>query len=155
MTEAAITGALRYILDRYGKEDARVKDIIFGINGRRDILFQYLTIKDCPRDTNLVELYNSHLQTRLKSIKSFQSIPAAKRWLNAYLIRRRTKTLTDCELKFKHLNGYPSLFWTIKNEAHWPIILGIRTPEQHVQTRREVRPRNDRWFQSYEGEIRT
>lgn len=124
-TDSAITAGLRYVLDRYGNDEI-CRAIVMEIHDRREILFQYLTIPDCPRDTNLVELYNSHLQARLKSIKSFQNIFSAKRWLNAYLIRRRTKTLTDCELKFKHLNGYPSLFWTIKEGLDWPNILGIR-----------------------------
>jgi mutator family transposase len=147
-TEAAITTALRYVMERYG-EDKLCRMIVTEINARRDILFQYLTIPDCPRDTNLVELYNSHLQARLKSIKSFQSVPAAKRWLNAYLIRRRTKTLTDCDFKFKHLNGYPSLFWTIKKQAEWPVILGLKAPEHRREEEAEVEiARNPYWFRS-------
>jgi hypothetical protein len=145
-TDAAITGGLRYVLDRYGS-DKLCWAIVMEINARRDILFQYLKIPDCPRDTNLVELYNSHLQARLKSIKSFQSVPAAKRWLNAYLLRRRTKTLTDCDLKFKHLNGFPSLFWTIKKQADWPVILGIKAPEQHnIQRIEQGAERDVYWF---------
>ena len=147
-TDAAVTAGLRYVLDRYGADEL-CRTIVMEINARRDILFQYLTIPDCPKDTNLVELYNSHLQARLKSIKSFQSVPAAKRWLNAYLIRRRTKTLTDCDLKFKHLNGYPSLFWTIKKQTEWPVILGIKAPEQHSEQRHEEdKGKNLYWFRN-------
>jgi transposase-like protein len=146
-TEAEITAALRYVMERYGTDET-CRAIVTEIHARREILFQYLTIPDCPKDTNLVELYNSHLQARLKSIKSFQSVPAAKRWLNAYLIRRRTKTLTDCDLKFKHLNGYPSLFWTIKKQADWPVILGIKVPEQHITEGQDDVGKNLYWFRN-------
>ena len=126
-----IIEALRYMLDTYGKDDEKVKAIINDINNRKEVLFQYAAIPNCPKDTNLVELYNSHMQARLKSIKGFQNFQAAKRWLNAYLIRRRTKTLTDCEYHFKHLNGFPSLFWTIKEGMNWPKILGVVPPPEH------------------------
>lgn len=129
-SQEEITQGLRYLLDKYSQDQLCV-NILMDINQRREILFQYLTIPNCPKDTNLIELYNSHMQGRLKSIKSFQSVFAAQRWLNAYILRRRTKTLTDCDIKFKHLNGYASLFWTIKKEASWPVILGIQPPKEH------------------------
>ncbi len=131
--EQAISQALQYVLKRYGQQDTLVRDIIFEIYERSEILFQYLTIPGCPRDTNLVELYNSHLQGRLKSIKGFESFAGAQRWLNAWMIRRRTKTLTDCDEKFKRLNGYPSLFWTIKDGMEWPTILGVKPPQKHLE----------------------
>jgi len=90
------------------------------IKARYDDLFNYLKVKDCPNNTNLIELYNSHLNGRLKTIKGFQDIASARRWLNAWMIRRRTKTLTDCEGKFKYLNKHCSLEFTIKKQAIWP-----------------------------------
>jgi hypothetical protein len=125
-----IIEALRYMLDTYGKNDEKVRAIIHDINNRKEQLFQYVNIPNCPKDTNLVELYNSHMQARLKSIKGFQNFKTAQRWLNAYLIRRRTKTLTDCEFKFKHLNGYPPLHWSIKDGMSWPKIPGVIPPGQ-------------------------
>lgn len=100
-----------------------LQDILKEIDRRKTDLFNYLKVKDCPNNTNLIELYNSHLNGRLKTIKGFQNTQSAQRWLNAYLIRRRTKTLTDCEGKFKHLNKHSSLEFTIKKQAHWPDIL--------------------------------
>jgi hypothetical protein len=129
ISDETVTAGLRYLMQRYGDKDGLCRAIIMEIHDRRDILFQYLTIPNCPKDTNLVELYNSHLQGRLKSMKGFQNFMAAQRWLNAYLIRRRTKTLTDCDIKFKSLNGRPSLFWTIKKQAEWPHIIGVKPPE--------------------------
>ena len=110
-----VTQQLRLLMARYGQTDKLCRAIIMEIHDRREVLFQYLNFPNCPKDTNLIELYNSHLQSRLKSIKGFQSFNTAKRWLNGYIIRRRTKSLTDCDIKFKKLNGYPSLFWTIKD----------------------------------------
>ena len=89
-------------------------------NGRKIELFNYLKIPGAPNNTNLIELYNSHLNGRLRTIKGFQSTKSASSWLNAYLIRRRTKTLTDCEGKFKYLNQHCSLEFTIKKQALWP-----------------------------------
>ncbi len=135
-----VTEGLRAMLNDYG-HDELCQNIILGIHAQRGILFEYFNIPNCPKDTNLVELYNSHLQSRLKSIKSFQSMFAARRWLNAYLIRRRTKTLTDCDVKFKRLNGYPSLYWTIGDRENWPEILGIMPPVvKHEMRQLELLP---------------
>jgi transposase-like protein len=108
-----------------------LENIVTGIKYRQVELFNYLQIKNCPNNTNLIELYNSHLQARLKSIKGFQSFDSAKRWLNGYLIRRRTKPLTDCKTKFRKLNGFASLQFTIADPQSWPAeIAGIKLPKK-------------------------
>lgn len=99
------------------------QEIIVEIYQRRRELFAYVNIPNCPHDTNLIELFNSHLQSRLKSIKGFKSFRGAERFLNAYILRRRTKPFTDCRGKFKHLNGKCSLEMTIKKQTEWPEIL--------------------------------
>lgn len=68
-----------------------------------------------PRTNNLIESYNSHLESRLKTLKGFKSFIHADNWLNAYFIHRRSKTFTDCEGKFKRLNGFCSLQKTMEN----------------------------------------
>lgn len=98
-------------------------NILQDVQNRIAELFAFRQIQDCPGSTNLIEAYNSHLQGRLKAIKGFQGFDSARRWLNAYLIRRRTKTLTDCKGKFKLLNKHASLELTIKKQARWPDIL--------------------------------
>ena len=106
-----------------------LENIVRVINERKDDLFAYLEVPDCPNSTNLIELYNSHLQGRLKTIKGFEKFGSAVIWLNAYLIRRRTKPFTDCDAKFKHLNKHASLELTIKKQARWPEVftnLGIK-----------------------------
>jgi transposase-like protein len=121
----ALHGLLRDRTDH----DLMRQTIIMDIHRRRKELFAYTHIPDCPPNTNLIELYNSHLNGRLKTIKGFKSFQGAERWLNAYTIRRRTKNLTDCGPKFKHLNGTSSFQQVLKKQAHWPDIFGIHAPE--------------------------
>lgn len=67
-------------------------------------------IQNAPRTTNLIELYNSHLEARLKSIKGFKSFKSANKWLNAYILKRRFTNFKSCSKKFKHLNGKSSIY---------------------------------------------
>lgn len=115
-------GLMHVMLNRT-QDNRLLENIVRVASERKDDLFAYLGAPGCPNSTNLIELYNSHLQGRLKSIKGFESFASAKLWLNAYLIRRRTKTLTDCKIKFKHLNKHASLELSIKKQARWPDIL--------------------------------
>jgi hypothetical protein len=121
--EQKITQGLRRVFNERTEGKRLLQNIVTTIAARYDDLFNYLKVKDCPNNTNLIELYNSHLNGRLKTIKGFQDIKSARRWLNAYLIRRRTKPLTDCEGRFKHLNKHASLELTIKKQAQWPDVL--------------------------------
>ena len=57
---------------------------------RKEELTNYHMFIDAPNTTNLIEVYNSHLEGRLKTIKGFESFHSARRWLNAYIIKRRT-----------------------------------------------------------------
>ena len=120
--QQVITG-LKSVWERHAKRNRHLTNIILDIRDRIDYLFYYLRRNNCPRTINLIESYNSHLQGRLKTIKGFQSFSSAQRWLNAYLIRRRTKELTDCNGKFRHLNQHASLELTIQKQAQWPEIL--------------------------------
>lgn len=96
------------ILTSY-QNDPICLSVITDIYQRRKQLFANLELKGIPATNNLIECFNSHLQGRLKTIKSFQSFNHAKLWLNAYFIRRRIKIFTDCRGKFKKLNGSSSL----------------------------------------------
>lgn len=87
-----------------------------------DELTAYSLVKHCPKETNLIELYNSHLQARLKSIKGFKSFTSAEKWLNAYILRRRFRPFTDCSWKFRCLNGKNSISQTQKKEAVLPLL---------------------------------
>lgn len=119
-TDEEITNGLQYVKENHTKKSFLLHNILADIENRRNELFAYRHFANCPNNTNLIELYNSHLNGRLKTIKGFQNLTSAKRWLNAWVIRRRTKTLTDCEEKFKYLNKHCSLEFTIKKQATWP-----------------------------------
>lgn len=108
---------------KFAQQEIDYQCILQNIEMRREELFAYAQIKYCPKNSNLIELYNSHLNGRLKTIKGFKHFDSAERWLNAYTIRRRTKTLTDCKGKFKLLNGYCSLSYTLKKDKTIPSII--------------------------------
>lgn len=120
---------IKYIIEKHTKEHPIRMAILKDIYQRREKLFNYTHVPHCPKNTNLIELYNSHLNARVKSMKGFKSFANAERWCNAYVLRRRTKNLTDCRGKFKHLNGKSSLQNTIKKQAEWPEIYGVKAPE--------------------------
>lgn len=122
--------ALRYVMDNHCKNIPLRQAIIFQINKRRKELFAYIKIPDCPNNTNLIELFNSHFNARLKSLKGFKTKEHAILWLNGLLIRRRTKPFTDCGPKFRHLNGKCSLEMSIKKQAMWPDIYGVKPPQK-------------------------
>lgn len=121
---------LHHLWYTYGRnKDKAIEAIIIDIAERYHELFAYDRITHCPRTTNIIESYNSHLNGRLKTIKGFQSYSSAQRWLNGWIIRRRTKPFTDCDDPFKHLNGNCSLEMSMKKQAKWPDILGVQEPE--------------------------
>lgn len=103
--------------------------IVMNISQRRKELFAFKTILNCPNNTNLIELYNSHFNARLRSMKGFKTKEHALLVLNGLIIRRRTKEFTDCSPKFKHLNGQCSLKMALKKQADWPQIYGVKAPE--------------------------
>jgi transposase-like protein len=103
----------------------KYRTILLGINLKASILTTYLEYYDCPSTSNLIELYNSHLEARLKSIKGFSSFEYAEIWLNAYVMNRRLRKFTDCSKKFKRLNGRYSLQETLKEDA--PTIYFLRS----------------------------
>lgn len=129
IAEENLKEQLKYIFKKHAKENPIRIAILKDIYKRREQLFNYTKVQHCPKNTNLIELYNSHLNARVRSIKGFKSFANAERWCNAYIIRRRTKSLTDCRGKFKCLNGKSSLQNTLKKQAEWPEILLKKAPK--------------------------
>lgn len=89
--------------------DMRCGAVMADIQRRLPLLTGYMAAKRIPRTTNLIESFNSHLEGRLKTIKGFESFRHADTWLNAYFLNRRLKPFTDCEERFRYLNGKRSL----------------------------------------------
>lgn len=91
------------------KEDSLCIAILLDIKRRQQDLMGYLKVKGTPSTNNLIESFNSHINGRLRTIKGFENFKHANLWLNGYFIRRRMKPFTDCEGKFRVLNGRASL----------------------------------------------
>lgn len=120
---------IEYIFEKHAKGNLHRTTILKDIYKRRVELFNYTKVEHCPKNTNLIELYNSHFNARFRALKGFKSFDSAQRWCNALLLRRRTKPLTDCKAKFKHLNGIASLKLTLKKQAYWPDIFLKNAPK--------------------------
>lgn len=121
--------ALFQLYQRFGQHNPMVQKVLVDIHVRSAELFCYQAIPHCPRTNNIIESFNSHLNARLKSVKQFQSFRSAERFMNAYLIRRRTKPFTDCEGYFTKFNGHAPLENTIRKGLDYPMIPGFQAPE--------------------------
>jgi len=73
-----------------------------------------------PVTTNMMEGLNSHLEARLVSLRSFQSVSHAKLWFNGYVLKRRNTIFTDCKGKFRCLNGKTGVKLTQKPDIDIP-----------------------------------
>ncbi|KKQ36239.1 MAG: hypothetical protein US52_C0004G0005 [candidate division WS6 bacterium GW2011_GWA2_37_6] len=93
------------------------RKILFDLNKKHEYLIRWLIDKKVPSTSNLIELYNSHLEARVRSMKGFESFYHAELWLNAYVMNRRLSRFSDCSRKFKHLNGKCSLSFTAMENA--------------------------------------
>lgn len=102
------------------KDDPLTQSIMLDLAKRKSELIGYTQIPQAPYTTNLIEAYNSHLQARLKSLKSFGNYHHASNWLNAYILKRRLTNFTDCQGKFKKLNGASSLKQTLGDNFKLP-----------------------------------
>ncbi|MDE2227403.1 MAG: transposase [Patescibacteria group bacterium] len=85
-------------------------EVLKSIRSRWDDLFRYETARragfSCPNTNNLIEGYNNHFKSRVKSIKGFEMISSAEQFVNAWMIRRRFTPFRECGGHFKHLNGH-------------------------------------------------
>jgi len=113
----------------YGKyqKDGVCCGVLADIHKRSSMLLGYTNLSGVPTTTNLIESFNSHLEGRLKTIKGFESFKHADAWLNAYFVRRRIKKFTDCEGKFRNLNGKCSLEVTLKPYCKLDNVLKLMT----------------------------
>ena len=96
--------------------------VLLNIQRYKKELLGYKGISQAPVTNNIIEGLNSHLERRLVALCSFQTLQHAKLWLNGYFLRRRTKPYTDCEGKFRHLNGKSSLDQSLKNKTQFPTL---------------------------------
>lgn len=129
VNDEQLNTALHHVLTNRCENIPLRQALVMQVDRRRKELFAYKHIPNCPNNTNLIELFNSHFNARLRSLKGFKTKKHALLWLNGMLIRRRTKPFTDCSEKFKYLNGKTSLEVALKSPAKWPVILGEKVLE--------------------------
>lgn len=94
--------------------------VLTNIEKYKEELLGYRGISQSPVTSNLIESFNSHLESRLFSLKSFQSVTYARLWLNGYVLKRRYTKYTDCGVKFRYLNGKRGIELTKKQRIDIP-----------------------------------
>ncbi|MDQ2933264.1 MAG: transposase, partial [bacterium] len=57
-------------------------------------LLAYRGIPQAPVTSNIIEGMNSHIEARLHSLRSFQTVEYAKLWFNGYILKRRFSKYT-------------------------------------------------------------
>lgn len=128
--DTKLNDVLHHVFTEHCEGIALRQSIVLEIAKRRTELFAYKAIPNCPNNTNLIELFNSHFNARLRTLKGFKTEQHALLWLNGLILRRRTKNFTDCSPKFKYLNGKCSLQVSLKPQTEFPEILGIKAPKR-------------------------
>jgi len=119
MNDASMNKKL-FALYRDYRTDPVCVQVLANIERYRPELTGYRGMADAPVTTNIIEGLNSHLESRLFSLRSFQSITHAKLWFNGYILKRRFTKFTDCRGKFRSLNGKRGVDLTKKPEIDLP-----------------------------------
>lgn len=94
-----------FSLFRDYRDDPVCVSVLTNINRYKDELLAYRGIPHAPVTSNIIEGMNSHIEARLHSLRSFQTVAHAKLWFNGFILKRRYTKYTYCKGKFKHLNG--------------------------------------------------
>ena len=103
-----------FALYRDYKHDVVAVSVLTTIQKYHSELTGYRGVPRAPVTTNLIEGMNSHLESRLQALCSFQTVAYAKLWLNGYMLKRRFTRYTDCRGKFRSLNGKTGVSLTKK-----------------------------------------
>jgi len=129
-----------FVFDRILRDETQdnnlLKNVVERIKSHEEELFAYQSIPNCPYTNNLIECFNSHLNGRLKTIKGFQTFCSAQLFLNAWILRRRTKPFTDCNHPFKHLNGKMSLQVVLKDTLQLEkVVRALQAPQIKLRSK--------------------
>lgn len=109
-----------FALYRDYRTDPLCVEVLTTMEKYKQELLAYRGIPHAPITSNMIEGLNSHLEARLFSLRSFQSLSHAKLWLNGYILKRRFTKFTDCRGQFKHLNGKTGVQMTKKLDVDLP-----------------------------------
>lgn len=96
--------------------------VLTNIEKYKKELLAYRGISQAPITSNIIEGLNGHLESRLHSLRSFQSIGHARLWFNGYILKRRFTKFTDCKGKFKYMNGKTGVQLTKKHRIILPTL---------------------------------
>lgn len=120
LTDGALNKKLFALYRDYRNNQVCIS-VLTNIERYKPELLGYRGIADAPLTTNLIESFNSHLESRLFSLKYFNSLYHAQLWLNGYILKRRETKFTSCSGKFRFLNGKTSVEMTKKQGLDVPI----------------------------------
>ena len=123
LTEKLNDGALNkklFALYADYQHDPICLSVLTNIERYKPELLAYRGIPAAPVTSNLIESFNSHLESRLFSLRHFNSLHHAKLWLNGYILKRRFTKFTSCKGKFTSLNGKTGVQLTKKEELDLP-----------------------------------
>ena len=109
-----------FALYRDYRTDPVCVQVLTNIEKYKPELLAYRGIADAPLTSNLIESFNSQLESRLFSLNYFNSISHAKLWLNGYILKRRFTKFTSCVGRFRSLNGKSGVDLTKKLEIDLP-----------------------------------
>jgi hypothetical protein len=109
-----------WVLYRDYQTDPVCLSVLTNIEKYKSELLAYRGMPQAPVTTNLIEGINGHLESRLFSLRSFQTVQYAKLWFNAYVLKRRMTKFTDCRGKFRFLNGKSGVEMTKKHGVDIP-----------------------------------
>lgn len=109
-----------FALFRDYRHDPLCISILTNIEKYKDELIAYRGIPHAPITSNIIEGMNSHIEARLHSIRSFQTVYHAKLWFNGYILKRRLTKYTDCKGYFKYMNGKTGVHMTKKERVSIP-----------------------------------
>jgi len=110
-----------FALYRDFKHDPVCVSTLTNIKRYESELLAYRGIPSSPVTSNIIEGMNSHIEARLHSLRSFQSVAHAKLWFNGYILKRRFTKYTDCRGKFKYMNGKTGVQMTKKERVDVPL----------------------------------
>jgi transposase-like protein len=102
------------------KHDPVTQKIVLDIERNKEQFLAFTGLPYVPVTTNMIECFNSHLEARIKSIRSFQSFSHAQLWLNGYVLKRRYTKFVNCSGRFRKLNGKRPLDQTKKVDVDLP-----------------------------------
>lgn len=105
---------LKHAFDLY-QHDSLAYSVLNDLKRREKEIHAHRLLNNSPKTTNLIESFNSQLQSRLFSIRTFQSYEHASLWLNGYVLKRRFTPFTNCKGRFKDLNGRRPIEITLKD----------------------------------------